>query len=220
MHCEEAGVLLTDFLEEKLDPKTREIMADHVAHCSNCKQDLAQLQQWQTMSRRWQDDKMPEWSRTQFAVPPSAKPHWLNWLSLATSTLAIVLVTSQLSVQSDDKGLHLSFGKPAQQGLSETQLDERLMTFAKVQQTKLENRFMELELAQAEKDKRLLSAALNISREQTRDGYEQLVGYWQDVRQQDISNNQHALRRLYSAQQTEFKTLKASIRQTTVPEEL
>ncbi len=225
MHCEEVGVLLTELLEEKLDPKTREAVSEHVAHCPSCQRDLAQIQQWQSMARQWRDDKVPEWSRAQFASPPSQKTPWLNWLSLATSTLAIVMVMAQVSVHSDEHGVHMTFGKPTpvsalNTGISEAQLDEKLATFGKLQQAKLENRFMELELAQTERDKRLLTAALNITREQSRDGYEQLVNYWQTVRQQDISTNQVAMRRLYSAQQTELNTLKASIRQTTVPEEL
>ncbi len=224
MLCNDAGLLLIDLVDDKLDATTRETVEQHLSQCEHCQHDLAQLQQWQMMARHWQDENVPTWSRASLARgAPRALPWWQG-VSLISSTLALLVVLMQVNWRSDEDGVHFSFGARPTPALTEAQLnqkiDEKLDTFARLQQAKFDNRLLQIELEQTAKDKQLLTAALNISRQQNRDGYEQLVDYWQTIRQQDISANQQALRRLYGVQQSELKTLKASIRQTTVPEEL
>ncbi len=97
--------------KNKLSVELKQQMENMFEHCSDCRETHQQCVRMYQMSHNWQEQPVPEWHRTSFAVRPPVKSNlWLNWSSLATSSLAILLVIFQLEVNSGVNGLTISFG--------------------------------------------------------------------------------------------------------------
>lgn len=218
MRCEECGPLLADFVDHNIDPTKAEAIEQHIEQCAACQKDIKQIQRLNDMAMQWRDETVPHWSRADFAIQARSGMHWMNWLSLATSLCAVLLVVFKMDIHHDTQGTHIQFGQPANSVtetastlMDRTELDARLDQFAHMQQIKLENRLDEFELNREEHDRKLLTAALTYSRSQHREDMSQFANYWESARLQDRTENHKAIRRLYSSQQSELQTLKTNL---------
>ena len=113
MLCDHQLVIehINDYVEQKMSSDLKHQMEEKFESCSDCLATYHQCKELYQMSDDWQQQEVPEWHRTRFAVrPPVRISNWLNWSALATSTLAIMMVVFQLEVNVGNTGLMISFG--------------------------------------------------------------------------------------------------------------
>lgn len=102
---------INDYVEGTLSPTLKQQVSQQIESCADCLATYQQCKDLYHMSSNWQQQEVPEWHRTRFAVrPPVKTSNWLNWSAMASSTLAILMVVFQLEINSGDQGLMISFG--------------------------------------------------------------------------------------------------------------
>lgn len=226
MRCEEAGPLLSDYREHLLPEATQQQLSDHLAQCPHCQADLAMLDTLSHEARQWRDLPVPEWHRAAFAVPEKQRGQWLQWLSMATSALCLLLVVAKVDVQSDADGFRVSFGgSKASNGqvLTADALEQRLNQFKEQQQLTVTNQLAAWDISRQQDNQKMMTAVVNYAREQQQQDLAQWVDYWKTVRDQDQALQVKAFSDLLTTQQQsrlELRALKASLQTTTDSEVL
>lgn len=222
MHCDQIGLLLSEFVEDRLPATQRAEVVEHVRQCPYCQQDVEHLQALADMAEHWVDAPVPNWQPVSpFSTAPTKKP-WMSWLSLAFSISAFALVFSQANLQINDQGFHLSFGQPAAPALDVAALEKRLDLFEQQQQINVSNQLTAWEITQQESNQKVLTTMLAYSREQQRRDLAQFVDYWETVRAEDQVQQGQVFNRLIDTQQqsrSELRALKAAVLTTTTPSE-
>jgi hypothetical protein len=220
MRCEEAGPLLADFREQALDEADRIELERHLQQCEACRTDLATLDALAGSARDWRDAPVPAWHRTAFAVPERGARQWLPWLSLATSTLCLVLILTGVDVQGDANGFRVRFG-PGRVGpavaLNAQELEQRLDLFEQQQFLAIGNRLAAWDIERQQDNRKLMGAVLEYSRGQQRQDLARFLGYWKAVRDNDQAQQALVLGELLSSQQEserELRAIKASMNYT------
>ncbi|NQD37001.1 zf-HC2 domain-containing protein [Permianibacter sp. IMCC34836] len=227
MRCDEAGLLLSDFREHSLPETEQHQVAEHLQQCAQCRADLAALDSLTSQARQWRDLSVPEWHRTAFAVPEKQRGQWLQWTSLATSALTLLLVVAKVDISSDDHGLRISFGgapKPAaSQMLTAEALEQRLNQFKEQQQLTITNQLAAWDITRQQDSQKMMTAVVNYARDQQQQDLAQWVNYWKTVRDQDQALQVKAFSDLLTTQQQsrlELRALKASLQNPTNSEAL
>jgi len=113
MQCDHKLVVehINEYVENQLSPELRQQVAQTISSCDECQMIYQQCVQLNQLSQQWQEQEVPQWHRTSYAVRPAAKSaSWLNWGAMATSSLAILMVVFQLEIYSNESGLTISFG--------------------------------------------------------------------------------------------------------------
>lgn len=135
-----------DYIDGKLSPSIKKQVENAISQCDICQQVFQQAIAIQQASHQWEEQAVPEWHRTNFAVRPKPSPFsWLNLTALATSTLAILMVLFQVNISTNDQGLQIAFGNP-NEGQINALVEKKMIAYQKQQATLLEARLM----AQAE----------------------------------------------------------------------
>lgn len=178
---------LYDYIDDKLSPTLKKQVESAINQCDTCQQVFQQAISVQQASHQWQEQSVPEWHRTDFAVRPKPSAFgWINLTALATSTLAILMVLFQVNISTNDSGLHIAFGNPTDKHI-DALVEQKITAYQKQQDTLLEARL----LAQSEKIK--TSSQLSIAnsmqkmREERRDDLSFLITGIQTQRFEDQS---------------------------------
>ena len=222
MHCDQIGLLLSEFVEDRLPPAQRAEVVEHLRQCPHCQQDVGQLQALSDLAEHWIDAPVPHWQPVSPFPNNAAKKPWLPWLSLAFSVSAFAMVFSQANLQVNEQGFHLRFGQPPAQALDVAALEKRLDLFEQQQQINLSNQLAAWEITQQESNQKVLTTMLAYSREQQRRDLAQFVDYWETVRAEDQVQQGQVFNRLIDTQQqsrSELRALKAAVLTTTTPSE-
>ena len=137
---------LLDYLDGKLPPDEYREFEQLLTDDPELQAAWYALRELQAAGRDWQDVQVPRWSRL---AGVTARPGggWslsgsLSWLSLATSTAAIILVLFQAQVSVSGNGFAVSFGGGAE---SEAALEQRLAAHAAEAESALDQRMEVME---------------------------------------------------------------------------
>jgi hypothetical protein len=137
MLCDHQLVIdhINDFIEDKLSAELKQQVSACIEQCEDCQATYRQCLQLYQMSHEWQQQDVPEWHRTRYAVRPPVKQNsWLNWASMATSSLAILMVIFQLEINSGEQGLTISFGGNQTESKIEKLVEQRLASYQQEQE--------------------------------------------------------------------------------------
>ena len=187
MRCDHKFVTehLLDYIEDGLAPSVKKQFEHAVDNCDSCMQTYHQALELKQAAYNWKEQSVPEWHRTEYAVRPrQSNNNWLNWASLATSTLAILMVVFQVNIQSNESGFSVAFGNQSSPKL-EALVDQRLNEYQKNQTTLLDARFAIQNEKLVNANKIAMSDLLQKTRDERRDDLSFLVTGIQNQRLQD-----------------------------------
>jgi hypothetical protein len=191
MHCDHQLVsdLLLDYIDQKLSTKVSHQVEQAINQCETCQATYRQAVELHQMADQWQQQSVPAWHRTEYAVKPKTKTQqWLSWSALATSTLAIFMVVFQVQISSNDSGLQIAFGGNSNGQVSaklEALVQQKLDAYRKEQNLMLDARFIAATNNQITQSKLLVAQALEKSRDERRDDLNFLVTGIQSQRYED-----------------------------------
>jgi len=190
MHCDHQLVNehLLDYIEDSLSPAVKKQVDNAIDRCENCRQVYRQAISVQQAAFNWQESEVPAWHRTEFAVRPKPKlQNWLSWTSLATSTLAILMVLFQVQFAQNPDGFSVAFGGNNAAKVDQL-VEQRLLQYQQRQTALLDARL----LAQNEKlgtaHKLAMVDLLDKTRAERREDMSFLVTGIQTQRFEDLEN--------------------------------
>ncbi|WP_196141150.1 anti-sigma factor [Aliikangiella sp. G2MR2-5] len=220
MHCNHQIVTehLTDYIEGRLSPAVKKQLEETLNNCESCAQVYQNALALEQAAHQWQEQVVPDWHRTEYAVRPKPKvSNWLSWGALATSTLAIFMVIFQVQIESTESGFNVAFGGASEQKVNRL-VEKRLAAYQKQQSVLLDARLIEQEQKLSDANKIALASFLEKTREERRDDLNFLVTGIQSQRMADrqkverqitaladnqIENNQYINQLIQSANLTE-----------------
>jgi len=190
MSCHQTTDIIADYFDQQLSPQARQTVQQHVAHCEDCRAEVALLAPAQKTLLAWQNESVPDWDRVKgqgqgHGNGPAAHNHrkrlhkrragpsWVDvrrWIPLAASLVLSVAVLTQTRLDVSGEGWRLSFGSStAERQLA--QLDLYLAEQASVQQ---------------QQNQRVLETALQQFSNSTADSLYQLVDWYEQQRELDM----------------------------------
>jgi len=173
---------LFDYLEDKLSPEARELLLQNIEQCTHCRDLVEDAAHAKQLFASWQDEAVPDWNRNAYMSKNQAVPgRLLNWISLAVSCTAILMVIFNVQLISNESGLHISFaGAPEQQQVKSIVQSET----AKLEQAF--NKKLQLALnAQQASTRLMLADWLEKTRQERRDDLNFLITGIQTQRLED-----------------------------------
>jgi len=188
MLCDHQLVIehVNDYVEDKVSIELKQQMEQTFEKCSDCRETYQQCVKMYQMSHNWQEQAVPEWHRTSFAVrPPVKSSNWLNWSSLATSSLAILMVIFQLEINSGVNGVTISFGGNQAESKIATMVESQLAEYKNQQQKQFQIK-MENELEKQDTRTKLrLATWMEKNREERQQDLKFVMSGWQSQRFED-----------------------------------
>ena len=188
MRCDHQIVTehLMDYLDDKLSPAVRKQVEQAIDQCESCMSTYHQAVAMQQAAFKWQEQEVPEWHRTEYAVRPrQSSGGWLNWTALATSTLAILMVVFQVNIQSSESGFSVAFGGNQSNVQVEALVSKRIEEYQKQQAVLLDARFVAEGEKQSTANKLAMADLLEKTRDERRDDLSFLVTGIQNQRDLD-----------------------------------
>lgn len=182
---------LLDYLDGNLSAEASKNLEEQFESNAELKSAWLSLRELQAAGRDWEEVAVPEWSRLAgVTARPGATQFWpllLGWLSLATSTAAIVMVLFSGSVTVSAEGFTVAFNGDA---ASDTAFEQRLGEFQRrmveQQDSIIGHRVEMLEARTMEINRQLLAAALSYSRDERRREMTALATSWNRARNTDL----------------------------------
>lgn len=187
MHCDHKLVSdhLLDFIDENLSPAVHKQVEQAMDQCDSCLATYHQAIALHQASHQWVDQPVPEWHRTEYAVQPRQRSfNWINWVSLATSTMAILMVMFQVQVTTNESGLNIAFGTQSKSQV-EALVEEKLNRYKDQQALLIEARFIAEADKQLTANKLMMADIMEKSRRERRDDLNFLVTGLQSQRFED-----------------------------------
>ncbi|NVJ51075.1 MAG: zf-HC2 domain-containing protein [Gammaproteobacteria bacterium] len=174
------------YLDSTLDPATARAFERCVDTCEHCRDVYHGAIEANNLSQQWQAQTPQQWHRAKFAVARKTPQRWqwLNGLSLATSTLALLLVLFQVEFISTDAGFSVSFGgKGSQQQVADL-VEAKFNNLAAQQVSYIDARFEEQKLQQVNDNQLMLTTLMQHNRQERRQDLNTLMASW--LQQRDI----------------------------------
>lgn len=183
---------LLDYIDDKLSPTVRKQVEQAMSQCETCQSTYHQAITLHQGAHQWQEEPVPEWHRTEYAVRPRQQTsNWLNWAALATSTLAIMMVVFQVQISTNENGLQIAFG--ANNSQIDALVEERLEDYKRKQNLLLDARFVAESDKQTAANKMMMADLLEKTRDERRDDLNFIVTGIQTQRLEDQQNTQKRL---------------------------
>lgn len=180
---------LIDYIDGNLTPKVRKQVEQAINECPTCQSTYQQAVSMAQTASQWQEQAVPEWHRTEYAVRPRQQASgWLNWTALATSALAILMVVFQVQISANDGGLQIAFGTSNNQ--IDAIVEERLNEYKKQQALMLDARFVAESDKQTAANKIMMADLLEKTRDERRDDLNFIVTGIQTQRLEDQQKTQ------------------------------
>lgn len=180
---------LIDYIDGNLTPQVRKQVDQAIAECPTCQSTYQQAVSLAQTASQWQEQAVPEWHRTEYAVRPRQQASgWLNWTALATSALAILMVVFQVQISANDGGLQIAFGTSNSQ--IDTIVEERLNEYKKQQALMLDARLVAESDKQTAANKIMMADLLEKTRDERRDDLNFIVTGIQTQRLEDQQKTQ------------------------------
>jgi hypothetical protein len=191
MLCDHQLVIdhINDFIEDKLSVELKQQVSSCIEQCEDCQTTYRQCLQLYQMSHEWQQQEVPEWHRTRYAVRPPVKQNsWLNWASMATSSLAILMVVFQLEVNTGDQGLTISFGGNQAESKIENMVEQQLASYKKTHEKLFEVKLKTALEQQDNRTKLRLANWIEKNRDERQQDIKFVMTGWQSQRYEDLKN--------------------------------
>ncbi len=191
MLCDHQLVIdhINDFIEDKLSVELKQQVSSCIEQCEDCQATYRQCLQLYQMSHEWQQQEVPEWHRTRYAVrPPIKQNSWLNWASMATSSLAILMVVFQLEINTGDQGLTISFGGNQAESKIENMVEQQLASYKKTQEKLFEVKLKTALEQQDNRTKLRLANWIEKNRDERQQDIKFVMTGWQSQRYEDLKN--------------------------------
>ncbi|MEE4245740.1 MAG: anti-sigma factor [Kangiellaceae bacterium] len=178
---------LFEYLDQTLAPSLTRAVEQAIDGCPECKATYLAAAEAQQMERHWQEQPVPEWHRTRFAVakPTRVSWQWMNGLSLATSALAIMLVLFRVEFISTDTGLTVSFAGKGSKAEVTDLINQHMSQIALEQVKYIDNRFREQKLQMVSDNQQMVNTLLAHNRQERRQDMNTLMASWLKQRDQD-----------------------------------
>jgi hypothetical protein len=195
--CDQSRNLLMDLIEDTLNPLQKQSVEMHLSHCEDCNSTLQYWWEMQSLSTRWQDEKVPQWARrkTFFESYP-----WLPKLQMASTfatMLVLVLVLGNAEV-STSNGFQVTFGE--KDLLTNTDLEQKITRlqsqFNDQQSEQLQRNVADLSSRQLATNQLLLKTILARSREERREDIDTLMTNWYSSQNHQTEQTNESLRTL------------------------
>lgn len=178
--------LLTLWLDGKLTKQQR------LAFEQRCVDDKTFAQQIETatlvsaQAQDFSEQEVPLWNMSATFTAPE-KAHWWHGqgLSIAMSTLAIVLVLTGFQVRSDGDAVTISFAGKHSNSEIEHLVAEKLQTFQQNQQLVLNNFSQSLQQQQLDASNQLTQYLITSSRKERREDFAELIKFINEQRSDD-----------------------------------
>lgn len=214
---------LLDYVDGKLGPAEHERLQHALKTDPELAAEYEQYLRLENAALDWQDQHVPEWSRSRYFHPTKTRNSalWLNWTSLAFSVLALAAVVLRLEVGSNDQGLYVSFAKQSshqanvasqdnitQNYVSQAQLNELLL-----QQSALTDaRLNEFALQQYSFTEKLVESNARQIRQERHFELTQVTDQWEKLRSRDLQMVSELAEDQFYDRRT-LKTLLTQVRQ-------
>lgn len=176
---------LFDYMEGRLSEDDRAEFEQLLHSDDELRSAWQALRELESAGADWHDVAVPAWSRLRgvTAGPASGQFNVLSWLSMATSTVAIVLVLFSAQLSFSDNGFSLTLGNGG--GSSMLQMERRLTEFERDSTDYVNQRFELMEERSRATNRRLLAAALEYARAEREDDLRLLATSWSLARDSD-----------------------------------
>ena len=176
---------LFDYMEGRLSEDDRTEFEELLQSDDELRSAWQALRELESAGADWHDVAVPAWSRLRgvTAGPAAGQFNVLSWLSMATSTVAIMLVLFSAQLSFSDNGFSLTFGNGG--GSSMLQMERRLTEFERDSTDYVNQRFELMEERSRATNRRLLAAALEYSRAEREDDLRLLATSWSLARDSD-----------------------------------
>jgi hypothetical protein len=188
---------LFDYLEQRTTPQTTSAITQAIERCEHCHELYLSALNVRNMTHHWQEQSVPHWHRTRYAVARSSKTtwNWLNALSLTTSVLALLMVLFRVEFTTSEHGFTVSFGGKTTQAQWAQMVEQKFDQLALQQIDYIENRFKEQRLQQASDNQQLLAKLLQHNRQERRQDLNLLMASW--LQQRDLDQQKFNQRVAY-----------------------
>jgi len=188
MSCNHQLVIdhVNDYIENKVPADLKQQLEENFGSCADCLNTYQQCKALYQMSSDWQQQEVPEWHRTSFAVrPPVKTASWLNWSALASSTLAILMVVFQLEVSVGNSGLMISFGGNQNEAKITEMVATQLAVYKKEQNDTLQTSLSDAFQRQEDKTSLHLANWIEKNRDERQHEIKFVMRGWQSQRFED-----------------------------------
>ena len=176
---------LLNYIDNKLSPSVRKQVEQAMSQCDTCQSTYHQAVAMYQASHTWQQQPVPEWHRTEYAVRPRQRSSsWLNWGAMATSTLAILMVLFQVQISSNDSGFNIAFGGQSSAQVN-AMVEKKLEDYKNQQSLLLDARFVAESDKQTTTNKLMVADILEKTRDERRDDLNFLITGIQTQRIED-----------------------------------
>ncbi|NVJ60416.1 MAG: zf-HC2 domain-containing protein [Gammaproteobacteria bacterium] len=177
---------LFDYLDGTIEPTMARAIEQMLDQCDSCRDLYQSAVETQQLERNWQQQAVPSWHRTKFAVAQPAKNSfgWGNRLSFAMSFFAIALVLFQVNVTSNNEGFSISFGGNNNKAVIAEAVTEQFNQLASQQADYIDARFEEQNIQRINDNKEMLETLMTSNRKERRQDLNILMASW--LQQRDL----------------------------------
>jgi hypothetical protein len=191
MHCDHQLVIdhINDYIEgadKCLSSELKQQIELSLQNCSSCQSSYQQSLALYQMSHDWQQQEVPHWHRTSYAVrPPTKHSSWVSWSALAFSSTAIIVLLLQPHIRSNERGISVSFGGSQSEIEINRIVESRLSEYKKEQNVIFLNRLSVALEEQNNQTNLRLTNWLEKNRYERQQDIKFVMTGWQSQRYQD-----------------------------------
>lgn len=198
MRCEHTAALVTEYLDDTLSLRQRNMLDAHRLQCLECEAALSVALATMTHLQRWREQPVPAWTRPRASAevdarrasptPKAALWQWWQWAPLVTSFLLAFAVMLNVQFSATEDGFAIRLGSTSSASL--TDVEARLAVFEAQQQLAMQTLTTNLAQQQSADNARLMDAVIDSVVGQFGDStarsLEQVIAYFESQRQQDL----------------------------------
>lgn len=216
MSCPKTQHILMEYFTDRLPPVTRDEIERHLSVCQTCNAELESLLLASNRLEKWQDERVPHWNRGRELFhqhekdsSSSNRNRFWQWFPTAASLAMVLLMVFNTTIVSSNEGVTISFGgqgeSPGIAGL-EARFDQFSRELQASQDQVLSARLADMDDRQDRNNLRLMQAVLDQTQQTTAENFEQMYSYFEQQRQQDLTNVQVSYQQLVDS---DFETLRS-----------
>lgn len=143
----------------------------------------------QSLTDNYEPQDVPDWDPGALFETPEKTPWWqwrgLSAASFAMSVFAVLLVTFQIEVTINDGSMTISFAGANQQQKIEQLVNDKIIEYAKLQETSFSEKSEILQQQQMQMNTQLASYLLDTSRTERREDFAELIKHVNQQRADD-----------------------------------
>lgn len=198
---------LFDYVDGRLSESQRQEFEEQLHINALLREEYEAMQVFMQAKEDWSDAQVPRWDRVRGInrMRQQAGLPWFQWVSLAFSLIAVVLVVSNAQISHNEEGFTIAFNGG---GVTQEDIDKKLENLRLEQQNFMTAQVKAMEDKSLAMNKQVLTAALDFNREVRRQDIAELASYWAKTRSEDLraiqliqdqqEDDQRAIEQLYA----------------------